>query len=64
MKFYPPKPSVYDPDRDGFTQHEVTTGQMFLHADVQCEDCKHVLPVAVAGSTDNGKCNRCGGRAS
>lgn len=64
MKFYPPKATRNDPDRNGFTQDEVTSGRMFIYADVQCHDCKHVLPLAVAGSTDNGKCNRCGGRTS
>lgn len=64
MKFYPPKATINDPDRDGFTRSEVLTGAMFLYADVQCHDCKHILPLAVAGSLDKGVCNRCGGKTS
>ena len=64
MKFYPPKASRRDPERDGFTHSEVATGKMFLYADVQCHDCKHVMSLANAGSIDNGKCNRCGGKTS
>lgn len=63
MKFYPPK-YVENGLRDGFTYNQVVSGAMFVYADVQCQDCKHTLPLAVAGSTDNGKCNRCGGKTA
>ena len=64
MKFYPPRATKRDPDRDGFTHQEVKSGAMFLYADVQCHDCKFVMSLAMAGSTDNGKCVKCGGKTS
>ena len=64
MKFYPPKANKNDPDRNGLTEIEVRNGTMFLYADVQCHECNHTMSLANAGSIDNGKCNRCGGRTS
>lgn len=58
MKFYSPKAHKRDPDRDGFTAEEVRSGTMFLYADVQCENCNHVMSLAAAGSSDRGKCTR------
>jgi hypothetical protein len=49
-------------DQAGFTAEEIRKGDHWLNADVKCEKCGKEQSLAVAGSTDNGKCIRCGGR--
>lgn len=56
MKFYPPTNKI--------TKEDLTSGKVFVWADVKCEDCNHEMPLAMAGSIDNGKCVRCGGKTS
>jgi hypothetical protein len=64
VKIYPPRPS---PDRPegGFTADEVNRGEIWLHADLKCEECGWVASLANCGSIDNPKpCRRCGGKMS
>lgn len=56
MKIYPPN--------EGFTADEIRRGIHWLYTDVKCEECGHVMSLAMSGSTDNGKCIRCGGKTS
>lgn len=62
MKIYP-KINVPE-DQAGFTADEIRRGMHWLNADVKCEDCGKELSLAMAGSVDNGKCIKCGGRTS
>lgn len=63
MKLYPKHEAKHEEDK-GFTAEEVRRGIHWLYADVKCEECGKVQSVAMAGSTDNGKCIKCGGRTS
>jgi hypothetical protein len=63
MKVYPNPPSEFLPD-GGFTAQDIRLGNHWLRTDVECTECKHVMPLAMAGSTDNGVCTRCGGKTS
>jgi hypothetical protein len=60
VKIYP-KPNGPEEDR-GFTADEIRRGEHWLHADVTCEVCGKEQSLAMAGSTDHGKCIKCGGR--
>lgn len=60
MKIYP-KPNGPKEER-GFTMEEIQRGIHMLYADVECERCGKVQSLAQAGSSDNGKCIKCGGR--
>lgn len=55
MKFYPQK---------DYSKDEIRRGIIFCCADVKCHDCQFEMPLAVANSTDNGKCIKCGGKTS
>lgn len=61
MKIYPKHEPGDKKDR-GFTADEIERGIHWLYADVTCEKCGKVQSVAMAGSTDNGKCIKCGGK--
>jgi ribosomal protein S27E len=61
MKLYPRHEASREADK-GFTAEEIRKGHHWLYADVECEDCGKVQSVAMAGSTDRGKCIKCGGR--
>lgn len=61
MKIYPKTEFPNEEDK-GFTAEDVRRGIIWLYADVECEVCGKVQSVAMAGSTDNGKCIKCGGR--
>ena len=63
MRIYPYPRSESHPD-GGFTAAEIATGDHWLRTDVECMDCGKVQPLAMAGSTDNGKCVSCGGKTS
>lgn len=63
MKVYPYPKSIERPD-GGFTFEDIKSGHHWLRADVQCEKCLYVQSLAMAGSVDNGKCIRCGGKTS
>lgn len=63
MKLYP-KHEFGSQEDKGFTAEEVRRGIHWLYADVTCTECGKVQSVAQAGSTDNGKCIKCGGRTS
>lgn len=56
MKIYAPK--------EGFSQSDIQQGQHWLRTDVNCIECGKEQPLAMVGSTDNGKCVKCGGRTS
>lgn len=60
MKIYP-KHNLQEEDR-GFSAEEIRRGIHWLYTDVECEKCGKEQSVAMAGSIDNGKCIRCGGR--
>lgn len=62
MKLYP-KPNVPE-DQAGLTAEEIRRGLHWLQVDVKCEDCGKEQSVAAAGSTDRGRCVKCGGRTS
>lgn len=47
-----------------FTAEEIRRGEHWLYADVKCESCGKVQLLAMSGSTDNGKCIKCGGKTS
>lgn len=54
-----------NPVGDGsYTAEEIRQGIQWLHTDVKCTQCSKVQPLAVAGSIDNGKCCRCGGKTA
>jgi hypothetical protein len=59
LKIYP-KPN----SDEGFTRDEIIRGEIFLYADVKCTECGKEQSLAMAGSIDNGKCIRCGGRTT
>ncbi len=63
MKIYPNPPSEFLPD-GGFTAQEMKRGDHWLRTDVICTQCGKEQSLAIAGSTDNGKCVRCGGKTS
>lgn len=52
------------PQENGFTADEIRHGIHWLFTDVVCEECGKVQSLAMAGSTDNGKCIKCGGKTS
>lgn len=56
MKIYAPK--------EGFSQDDIKQGNHWLRTDVICTVCNKEQPLAMAGSTDNGECIRCGGKTS
>lgn len=60
MKLYPKHEACNEQDK-GFTAEEIRRGVHWLYADVTCVSCGKVQSVAMAGSTDNGKCIKCGG---
>lgn len=60
MKLYPKHEASREEDK-GFTAEEIRKGHHWLYADVECVECGKVQSVAMAGSTDNGKCIKCGG---
>ena len=60
MKLYP-KHNGLEEER-GFTADEIRRNEYMLYADVVCEDCGKVQSVAMAGSSDNGRCIKCGGK--
>lgn|GEM_PF-3074244 len=62
MKQYP-KHNGTEEER-GFTADEIRRNVHVLFIDVTCEECGKVQSVAMAGSIDNGKCIRCGGRTT
>ena len=62
MKLYP-KHNVPE-EQSGFTAEEIRRGDHWLNTDVKCESCGKVQSLAMAGSTDKGKCIKCGGRTS
>ena len=66
MKIYPKHniPAGLTESDRGFTAEEITRGDIWLYADVKCETCGKIQSLAMAGSTDNGKCIKCGGRTS
>lgn len=63
MKIYPHPKSENHPN-GGFTSEEIARGEHWLRTDVTCTECGKVQSLAMAGSTDNGKCIRCGGKTS
>jgi len=63
MRIYPYPKSESRPD-GGFTADEITSGQWTLRADVECTVCGKAQSLAMAGSTDNGQCIKCGGKTS
>lgn len=63
MRIYPYSISETHPD-GGFTAEEIRAGAHWLRTDVTCEACGKQHSLAMAGSTDNGKCVACGGRTS
>jgi len=48
----------------GFTAEDIRRGLHWLKADVKCEVCGKEQSLAMAGSSDNGRCIKCGGRTS
>lgn len=62
MKIYP-QHNISE-EQAGFTAEEICKGIHWLYADVKCEKCGKEQSLANAGSTDNGKCIKCGGRTS
>lgn len=60
MKIYP-KHNGSENDA-GFTAKEIKNGEHWLYTDVTCEVCGKIQSLAMAGSTDNGKCIKCRGR--
>ncbi len=63
MKIYPHPPGYINED-GGFTADQIKRGDHWLRTDVTCEECGKEQSLAMAGSTDNGKCISCGGRTS
>lgn len=63
MKIYPYPPTELHPE-GGFTQAEIHAGHHWLRTDVICTECGKEQSLAMAGSTDNGKCVKCGGKTS
>lgn len=63
MKLYPPPKTIFNPDRS-LSSEDITSGRWALYADVKCTECGKEQSVASAGSTDNGRCIRCGGRTA
>jgi hypothetical protein len=63
MKVYPPKPSSKK-EEGGFTYDEVKRGVIWLYADVTCTECGKEQSAAMAGSTVDGTCIKCGGRTA
>lgn len=62
MKIYP---KHNEPEEfAGFSAEEIRNGDHWLYTDVKCEECGKIQSLAMAGSTDNGKCIKCGGRTS
>ena len=61
MKIYPKHETTNEEDK-GFTAEEIRRGIHWLYADVTCENCGKVQSLAIAGSVDNGKCIKCGGK--
>ena len=60
MKTYPNPTS---PD-GSYSADEIRRNIHLLATDVKCTVCGKVRPLAVAGSIDDGKCCRCGGRTT
>ena len=58
MKIYPKY------DGESFTPEEIQRGIHWLYTDVKCEKCGKVQSLAMAGSIDQGKCIKCGGKTS
>ncbi len=63
MRIYP-YPKSLEREQGGFTLEDMRMGNHWLRADVKCVDCGKEMSLAMAGSTDNGVCVRCGGKAS
>ncbi len=63
MKIYPHPKSNIRLD-GGFMAEEIQRGDHWLRTDVECTECGKVQPLAMAGSTDRGRCIACGGRTS
>lgn len=63
MRIYP-KPTNLNSPEGGFTAEEIKRGEHWLRTDVTCTECGKEQPLAMAGSTDNGKCIKCGGETS
>lgn len=61
MKIYP-LPKDFHHERGGFTADEINRGVHWLRTDVTCSSCGREQSLAMAGSTDNGKCVKCGGK--
>lgn len=60
MKIYP-KHNLPE-GQNGFSAEEIRRGEHWLYADVKCQDCGKIQSLAMAGSIDNGKCIKCGGK--
>jgi hypothetical protein len=60
MKIYP---NPHNPE-GSYSAEDIRRGFHWVNTDVTCTVCGKVQPLAVAGSTDNGKCIKCGGRTS
>lgn len=60
MKLYPKH--EFREENKGFTAEEIRKGYHWLYADVRCIECGKIQSLAMAGSIDNGKCIKCGGR--
>ena len=63
MKLYPHPKSRNRPD-GGFTADEIKRGVWALNVDVKCTECGKEQSAAMAGSTVDGQCIRCGGRTT
>lgn len=62
MKIYPKRTGAFGEIQIGFSNEEIKDGTIYLFCDVECTNCGHIMTLADAGSTDNGKCTRCGGQ--
>lgn len=62
VKIYPSNGTPQTGKRDGFTANEINQGLHWLHTDMKCKDCGRIQSVAQSGSTDMGRCGKCGGR--
>ena len=62
MKLYP-KHHGHEEDR-GFTAEEIRRGVPLLYADVICKVCGKIQSLAMAGSSDAGRCISCGGETA
>jgi hypothetical protein len=63
MKTYP-DPNRKNWDNDGFTADEIRRGIHWVYTDCTCTECGKVQSLAASGSTDNGKCIKCGGNTA